>query len=327
MEEHISISSSMDIYMPRMAFHRHVIAYITLGLLCGWYYVICLLYPILLFLAVRGSMVAGTIFAIFIGLTIIPLKNEPWDFFTNSLLFDIWKEYFAYSYDDAAIQGKLNDNQKYMFLEFPHGIFPMAQFVSVSEIPKITPNKGMRVLGASIVFYFPIMRHIKSWIGAMAASRHAVTKVFDQGHHCVILPGGIAEMFVTSPDAEVIYLKKRYTTIELCIQQGAHIVPVFFYGNSMLFDVPSSLVGPQSWLAAISRKFRASLIFFYGRHYLPVPYRHPLHMAFGEVIEVQQHDQPTKEQVEETLQKVVDAVQHLYYKNRPIWETRPIVVV
>lgn len=315
------------IELPPMAFHRHLIAYVTLGLLCGWYYIICLLYPTLIFLALRGSVLAGTVLALFVALTMIPLKSEPWEAFTKSCLFDIWKEYFAYTYDDSAIKGKLDDNKRYMFLEFPHGIFPMAQFVSVSEIPNITPNKGMRVLGASAVFYFPVMRHIKSWIGAMAASRQAVSTVFNQGLNCVILPGGIAEMFVTNPEEEVIYLKKRLTTVQLCIQQGAHIVPVFFYGNSMLFDVPNNLVGPQSWLASISRTWRASIIFFYGRHYLPVPYRRPLHMVFGDVIEIEQHDNPTSQQVETTLQKVIDAVEQLYYKHRPVWESRPIVVV
>ena len=316
-----------DYYMPQMAIHRHIVAYVSLGLLCGWYYIICFAYPILIVLMLRGSAIAGTIFATCIALTLIPLKYEPWEAFMKSFVFDIWKEYFGYTYNDSAIKGKLDHKNKYMFLEFPHGIFPVAQFVSVSEIPNITPNKGMRVLGASIVFFFPIIRHIKSWIGAIPASRQAVRKVFSQGNNCVILPGGIAEMFVTSPDEEVIYLKRRLSTIQLCIQEGAHIVPVFFFGNSRLFDVPQNVVGPESLLASISRAMQASFIIFYGRHYLPVPYRRPLHMVFGDVIEVEKNDHPTQQYVEETLQKVIDAVNHLYDQHRPTWENRPLIVV
>ena len=46
---------------------------------------------------------------------------------------------------------------------------------------------------------------------------------------------------------------------------GAHIVPTFFFGNSSILKVVGTESGSKSWISKFSRKFRTSLIFFYGR--------------------------------------------------------------
>ena len=108
------------------------------------------------------------------------------------------------------------------------------------------------------------------------------------------MPGGIAEMFVVNEETESLYLKTRQNTIKAAIQEGADIVPTFFFGNSRTFTVLGAKKdgnGAESGLAKLSRKFRASILFFYGRHFLPVPYRQHLHMATGNVVPVTQNDQ------------------------------------
>jgi 2-acylglycerol O-acyltransferase 2 len=312
--------------MPPMAFHRHLLAYVTLGLLCGWYYVMLIILPMLLILAIKGSLVSGTILGIFLSLTFIPLKYEPWDDFMNSYLFEIWREYFNFTFDAKALKDKLDKNKRYIFFEFPHGIFPMAQVVSASITPQISPNRRMLPTAADAVFTFPVMRHIMAWLGTRPISKQTIAKILEEGHHCVILPGGIAEMYVTNTYEETIYLKKRYGTVKLAIQQGANIVPCFFFGNTSIFDVPGGS-GKESWLSKVSRKIRASIIFFYGRHFLSVPYRHPLHVVYGEPIEVIQKNDPSNEEVAELLQKVVDAVEKIYKEQRPEWEDRPLVIL
>jgi len=39
-----------------------------------------------------------------------------------------------------------------------------------------------------------------AWIGTQRANRKNITKILDAGYHLAILPGGIAEMFLS--DAE-----------------------------------------------------------------------------------------------------------------------------
>ncbi len=314
--------------MPPMVWYRHLFAYVTLGLLCGWYYVMLFTLPTLLYFAIKGSIIAGTIFAIFMGLTFVPLKFKPWDGFKESFLFTIWREYFNFTYDASAITEVLAKNQdkRYIFFQFPHGIFPMGQVIAASIASRFSPNKRMVATAADAVFTFPVMRHFMSWVGARPISKKMIAKIFDEGCNCVILPGGIAEMYVTNTYEETIYLRKRFGTVKLAIQQGANIIPVFFFGNSSIFDVPGGS-GKESFLSRISRRLRASIIFFYGRQFLTVPYRHPIHVVYGEPVEVKQNDNPTNEEVAEMLQKVIDAVEKLYKEKHPSWEDRPLVVL
>lgn len=313
--------------MPPMPFHRRIFAQITLALLSGWYYFIFLLYPILIFFAViYRSWIAGTILASFIALSYIPMKFQHWDGFMYSFLFDTWREYFDYSFDNTSIKGKIDNSKRYIFFEFPHGIFPMGQMISASLIREITPGKMVCGTGADVIFSFPIMRHVMAWVGTRPAKRDHMQRIFEEGHFCAVIPGGIAEMYVTSTAEETIYLKKRQGTVKLAIQQGANIVPVFFFGNTKIFDTPSTS-SSESFFSRLSRKIRASIIFFYGYWYLPVPYRHPIRMVFGDIVEVKQNANPTEDEINETLGRVVSSVEKLYKEKKPDWEERPLVIL
>ena len=105
-----------------MGFFRYMFASITLGLLCGWYYFLLLLFPTLIYFSFCGSYIAISVLGIFILLTITPLKHEPWEPFMYCWIFKVWRDYFDFSYDCDTIQhGRLKVDERYMFFEFPHG--------------------------------------------------------------------------------------------------------------------------------------------------------------------------------------------------------------
>jgi hypothetical protein len=319
------MSRAKSTKMQPMGFFEHAFAYITLGLLVGWYYFLLILYPVLIGLSIYGSYVAMGVLATFIILSITPLKHEPWEPFMYSWIFRVWRDYFDYSYDISSVEGKIKEGEKYIYFEFPHGIFPMGQFLSASLIKDISPNKMITGTAADAVFFFPIMRQMMAWIGTQRANRKGISTTFKKGFHCAIVPGGIAEMYLVSEDSENLYLKKRAGTVRAAIQEGAHIIPTFFFGNSRLVTVVAGK-GSTSWLSKMSRKLRASVLFFHGRHFLPVPYRHPLKMVTGDVIEVKQNDNPSEEEVNIVLNKVIAGVKKLYDEKKPEWETRPLVI-
>ena len=107
-----SSESSIVLNQPtikRMSLFRHAVAYVTLGLLCGWYFFLLGLYPVLIYLAYHGSFVAGTILAVFVTLTLTPLKHEPQEWFMYSWIFGVWREYFGYTFDCESVHhGKLD---------------------------------------------------------------------------------------------------------------------------------------------------------------------------------------------------------------------------
>jgi len=314
-----------------LALWKHAFAYVTLGLLCGWYYFLMILYPVLLICAFRGSYFAGGVLLFFIAISVVPLKFKPWEGFLYCWIWDVWREYFDFTGDwcslteHSAANKKAGRPDKYMFFEFPHGIFPMGQFLSASLIREITPGKMICGTGADIVFMFPVMRHVMAWIGTNPAKRTNITKILTRGDHLAIIPGGIAEMYLMSPDSEGIFLRKRQNTVKAAIQEGADIIPVFFFGNTRIF----STVGKNSsdsFMSKISRKLRASIVLFFGRNFLPVPFRHPIRMVTGRVVEITKKEFPSEEDINAVMEKVIASVEELYDTKKPEWEERPLVI-
>ena len=126
-------------------------------------------------------------------------------------------------------------------------------------------------------------------------------------------------------DTEGIFLRKRHNTVKAAIQEGADIVPVFFFGNTRIF----SLIGKNSsdsLMSKLSRKLRASIVLFFGRQFLPVPFRHPIRMVTGRVVEVTRKEFPSEEEINAVMEKVIASVQELYDTKKPDWEDRPLVI-
>ena len=86
-----------------MGFFRYIFASITLGLLCGWYYFLLILFPTLIYLSCQGSSIAASIFAVFILLSVTPLTYEPWEPFMYSWIFKLWRDYFDFSTRNARL--------------------------------------------------------------------------------------------------------------------------------------------------------------------------------------------------------------------------------
>jgi len=315
---------STNINEPKIPLVEHIIAYVTLGLLCGWYYFLLILYPLLLYFSYKGSYIALSIFVSFLVLTVYPLKYYPYEPFMYCYLFKIWRDYFGITFD-KSLTGDINDGQRYMFFEFPHGIFPMGQFLSCSLIKDVYPGQMICGTGADVIFTIPVMRQIMAWIGTLPAKRSNITKILNRGHHCAVIPGGIAEMYLMNSKTEEVYLKTRRNTVKAAIQEGATIIPIFFFGNTRLFTVVGS-DSTNTWLQRLSRKLRASVVFFYGRNYLPVPYRQHIHMASGPKVTVKQNANPTTEEIDEVMDRVIKSLNLLYEKQKPSWEDRPLVI-
>lgn len=83
----------------------------------------------------------------------------------------------------------------------------------------------------------------------------------------------------------------------------------YLFGNSKALTVWYDKAGIMQY---ISRKLRMSLVFFWGRFFLPIPYRAPLLAVFDEPIKVKQNDNPTKEEIEELLQLLEEKIVNLF---------------
>mmetsp|Transcript_15921 Transcript_15921/g.21054 ORF Transcript_15921/g.21054 Transcript_15921/m.21054 type:complete len:356 (-) Transcript_15921:167-1234(-) len=323
-EEQEKDSAQAKTFLP---LHEHIFAAVTLGLLCGWGYVLLIVYMILLYqIIVNGSIISGTLLALIISMGYWPADHNPWEKFLRSWIFRTWRKYFDW---EMVISEELDPKKKYMFAEFPHGIFPMGTFLSASVVPEYFPGQKIFGMGASVIFRGPVYRHIMAWIGTKPVTKQNFKEIYDQGHHAVVCVGGIAEIFLVSKQSENIYLNKRKGFVKVAIENGANLVPMFFYGNSRILDLVQ-VGGDQNadgnWLVKLCRRQRFACALYKGRFGLPIPYRQKIKLISGKPIEVKQQQNPSEEYVNEIHKKFVEQLQVLYKEYLPAWEDRPLVI-
>jgi 2-acylglycerol O-acyltransferase 2 len=149
--------------------------------------------------------------------------------------------------------------------EYPHGVFPVSQLLSRSLCLQIWPGLRIYSIAASIVFKVPVWRHIMTWTGARPATAKMFKQLLQMGS-VALVPGGIAEMFITSPDYEAIKLQGRKGFVRIAVETGTPIVPVYHFGNSLLFR----WIAP-GWLERWARKLRVAVGYTAGRFGTPLP--------------------------------------------------------
>uniref|UniRef100_A0A383W0X4 Acyltransferase n=1 Tax=Tetradesmus obliquus TaxID=3088 RepID=A0A383W0X4_TETOB len=118
--------------------------------------------------------------------------------------------------------------------------------------------------GSDAVFHVPLWRHVMTWIGAQPATADNFRRLLKLGS-VGLVPGGIAEMFMSEESHEEIKLRDRKGFVRIAVEAGADLVPCYHFGNSRLFGW-----GPKS-LEPLARRHRVALGFLKGRWGLPLP--------------------------------------------------------
>ena len=127
---------------------------------------------------------------------------------------------------------------------------------------------------------------------------------------------------------EYAVLLKRKGFVRYAIKYGADLVPTFVFGASKLYR---RIVLPR-WVEWLSNKFRLSIVLFYGRLGLPVPYEVPLLYALGDSIRTDHYGRP-----DSVPQEVTDFVHNTFkrgletvferHKNEYGWGDRQLKLV
>lgn len=167
-----------------------------------------------------------------------------------------------------------------------------------------------------------------------------------------ISTGGVAEVFETdlSPGGnEVIVLKDRVGLVKLAFRTGASLVPCYLLGNTHLLDIYCG--GKQSssfhkFLKWLSRKagnnysfllnelicFTFALgfafILFWGRFFLPIPYRVPIVGVMAKPIEIPKKENPTNEELNHYHQLLQDEMVKLFNKHKESygWGQKDLII-
>lgn len=310
---------------PQSNFESFVAA-CSLGIICGWFQFILILFVGLTLHGILAKNVyTFTSACVLLSACWWPLNNRyPWPDFIYGWLFRSWRRYFSW---ECVVEESLDPKGKYLFAEMPHGIMPMGALLSVSVVRHVFPGiEHISGVAANIVLRIPVIRQLYGWSGIRAAGKKNIQAMYKDGVQVAVVVGGIAEMFLVNRTAECIYLKKRKGFVKLAIQEGADIVPVFFFGNSLLFDRFGGKA-VQGFLKSLSRWMKTSIIPFHGRFLTTIPHRQPIKMVSGKPIKITQESDPSQETIDRIHGEFISAVAEIYEKHRPAWETRPLVIM
>lgn len=230
----------------------------------------------------RRAAVLLSVMASIVLTRVVPWR--PWPAFRSSP--SLWEHYMRYW--NVRVVGNAaslyNSNGPFVFGVSPHGIVPYSLgLMAYGRLSSVfnTP----RIVIASVVKWIPLFAQVLQWGGAVEAVDRAMSTALAAGESIAVTPGGIAEMFVagTNDSGEQAVLASRKGFIRVAISHGATLVPVYVFGANHLF----SRISLPDAVSSFSRRIRASLMLFYGRFGLPVPFARPLTYAIGRAILLQ----------------------------------------
>ncbi|XP_073111661.1 diacylglycerol O-acyltransferase 2D isoform X2 [Elaeis guineensis] len=109
----------------------------------------------------------------------------------------------------------------------------------------------------------------------------------------------------------VAYLKRRYGFVQVAIETGSPLVPVFCFGQSNVYKWWK----PQGkFYVHVARAIRFAPLIFWGVLGSPVPYRKPIHIIVGRPIEIKQNLNPSREEVAEVHARFISAMEKLFVR-------------
>jgi hypothetical protein len=250
-----------------------------------------------------GSRVAAALLAVWLAEVLRPPRaGRTWPAAIRPLrwlLWHTWRRYHSYS---LHAEVPLDPRGVYIFASHPHGLFPVAQWLtlpltcSCARAPSAAERAvaatfcmPLRGAMASVLLHVPLVRHVFRWVGNVPASRGVLEALLRGGTSVVLVPGGIAEGFLSSFDEERVVLSERKGFVRLALAAGVPLVPIYCFGNTRCFRVRA----PPPAVRKLLRRLRITMELFWGRAFLPLPFRAritvvvgtPLHAARGESVD------------------------------------------
>lgn len=241
----------------------------------------------------------------------------------------IWRHFRDYFPIHLIKTSDLDPKNHYLFGFHPHGVLVAGAFgnfcteyTGFQELfPGLTPY--LHVL--PFWFRFPFFREYAMSAGLVSCSKESVSHVLSQGAGVasVIVIGGAEESLEARPGSLTLQTLHRKGFIKLALKHGAHLVPVFSFGENEIFN---QLENPEgSVVRNIQNRLRKIMGFalplFHARGVFQysfgvMPFRKPIYTIVGKPIVVEQNASPTTEEVDKLHQRYLDELNGLFEEHK-----------
>lgn len=240
--------------------------------------------------------------------------TKPWPWFINLPIVRFVLEWLPIRIRRTA---ELDPSQLYVFACHPHGTLAFNRgavgFSTNTLWDAAFPGVKFRVLTATAAFFVPFIREMWLWSYCVDASKPTAVRVLEVERSSVfVYPGGEKEQLETIYGQQRVFLKSRKGFVKLAIEHGAHLVPVYAFGETDLYTHSQALIGVRKWLV---NKFGVAVPFLWGQYGL-MPYRTPVTLVFGKPLVVEKRHAPSHEVVSAMHEKYVDALTALYDEHK-----------
>ena len=117
---------------PLTKFQRVLVILSVWCVVIVFFVVLFSVFAIVWYLVTKRSILSIVLFAGFLCLCFVPRKVHIWPNYTANKVFQLWAAYFDFAVVSEA--KALSPSHKYIFADFPHGIFPAGLFFSQVNI-------------------------------------------------------------------------------------------------------------------------------------------------------------------------------------------------
>ncbi|XP_070538479.1 2-acylglycerol O-acyltransferase 1-like [Ptychodera flava] len=224
---------------------------------------------------------------------------------------DTWKHLANYFPIKLFKTSALDPTNNYIFAYHPHGILGIGSYAHFgtegTNFSELFPGIKPYLLIMKIMLSLPIVHDYYMLPGCCDVSKDSIHYILEEngkGNAAIILVGGAKESLESTPGKCKVLIKKRKGFCKMALKHGAHLVPVYSFGEEELYTQVDNPEGStvrniqnylQKWMGFAIPFFHGRGIFNYNFGLLP--HRRAINTFVGSPIPVEKVPEPTDEQV------------------------------
>ncbi|TNN76942.1 2-acylglycerol O-acyltransferase 2-A [Liparis tanakae] len=220
----------------------------------------------------------------------------------------MWKYMRDYFPIKLVKTADLDPRHNYILGFHPHGVLVTGAFINfcthTTGFKQLFPGLTSYMLMLPLWFRTPFFRDYIMSAGLIPSEKKSASYPLSKrggGNAVVIAVGGAPEALDAHPGTYNVLLAKRKGFIKMAMENGAHLVPVFSFGENELFDQVGNQKG--TWLRWFQERLQGimgiSLPLFHARGIFQysfglLPYRKPISTVVGRPIRVERNEKPSE---------------------------------